>query len=334
MIKPRPTAPVKATSVNAARGARRKILRKTWDIWSIRWTTMKSTVIILAQGDLCGTAQTRDEKTQWDRCKRQDDFWTLGCLHGQDASVTTMIEYRSHAMRKRHSVNFRQTEETAVLTHQLWQKRRAVRTCRPHHETNQTNRKRNVRKHAEARVTVPSHLTHVHMSEHKQWVQVVDMSLVICDSVVHRSKSGSDEFDSSRHTPNPGTESSQVKRQENAQSSDSWKNGMISRNLQTLLPHGELCGTNSKNRISKHEVHEPSAHDEDLPFLTKEFGNYRRIPNILSGSIEDKCVDMGMFIFSSIKAAIHLGPNYLVNLEIYKKKNFEIIQSLFNITQK
>ena len=37
---------------------------------------------------------------------------------------------------------------------------------------------------------------------------------------------------------------------------------------------------------------------------------------------------------SSMKAAIHLGPNYLVNLEVYKNTNFEEIQSLFNITQK
>ena len=69
-------------------------------------------------------------------------------------------------------------------------------------------------------------------------------------------------------------------------------------------------------------------------FLQKNFGNHSRLPNILSGSIEDKCVDMRMFISSSMKAAIHLEPNYLVNLEVYKKKNFEEIQSLFNITQK
>ena len=101
-----------------------------------------------------------------------------------------------------------------------------------------------------------------------------------------------------------------------------------------LYYHTESCvGTNSKNRISKHEVHEPSAHDQDLTFLTKEFGNYRRIPNILIGSIEDTCVDMRMFMSSSMKAAIHLGPNFLVNLEVYKKKNLEEIQSLINITQ-
>ena len=37
---------------------------------------------------------------------------------------------------------------------------------------------------------------------------------------------------------------------------------------------------------------------------------------------------------SSMKAAIHLGQNYLANLEVYKNTNFEEIQSLVNITQK
>ena len=35
-----------------------------------------------------------------------------------------------------------------------------------------------------------------------------------------------------------------------------------------------------------------------------------------------------------MKAAIHLGLNYLANLKVYKNTNFEEIQSLFNITQK
>ena len=39
-------------------------------------------------------------------------------------------------------------------------------------------------------------------------------------------------------------------------------------------------------------------------------------------------------MFSSIKAAIHLGPNYLENLEVYKNTNFEELQSIFNNTQK
>ena len=42
----------------------------------------------------------------------------------------------------------------------------------------------------------------------------------------------------------------------------------------------------------------------------------------------------GLFSASSMKAAIHLGPNCLANLEVYKNTNFEEIESLFNITQK
>ena len=41
-----------------------------------------------------------------------------------------------------------------------------------------------------------------------------------------------------------------------------------------------------------------------------------------------------MFMSSSVKAAIHLGPKYLANSEIYKNTQFEETESLFNITQK
>ena len=42
----------------------------------------------------------------------------------------------------------------------------------------------------------------------------------------------------------------------------------------------------------------------------------------------------GMFMSSSMKAAIHIGEIYLANLEVYKNTNFEEIQSSFSITQK
>ena len=42
----------------------------------------------------------------------------------------------------------------------------------------------------------------------------------------------------------------------------------------------------------------------------------------------------GMFMSSSMNAAIHHGPNYLANLEVYKNTNFEETQSLSSITQK
>ena len=35
----------------------------------------------------------------------------------------------------------------------------------------------------------------------------------------------------------------------------------------------------------------------------------------------------------SMKAAIHLGPDFLMNSEIYKNTKFENIENVFNITQ-
>ena len=35
----------------------------------------------------------------------------------------------------------------------------------------------------------------------------------------------------------------------------------------------------------------------------------------------------------SMKAATHMGPDYIDNLEIYKNTNFEELQNLFDITE-
>ena len=36
----------------------------------------------------------------------------------------------------------------------------------------------------------------------------------------------------------------------------------------------------------------------------------------------------------TMKAAVHLGPNYKENLEVYRNTNFEELQNLFDITQR
>ena len=41
-----------------------------------------------------------------------------------------------------------------------------------------------------------------------------------------------------------------------------------------------------------------------------------------------------LFLASSMKAAIHLGPDFLTNSEIYENTKFEKIWSVFNITRK
>ena len=95
-----------------------------------------------------------------------------------------------------------------------------------------------------------------------------------------------------RTTQNPEVERSQVRRQESAQSSDSLETGRSIGSFKLYLYKETCTGTNSKNRDSEHEEHEPSVHDEDLPFPTEEVANYTSLLNILNGSIEDKCVDM------------------------------------------
>ena len=52
-------------------------------------------------------------------------------------------------------------------------------------------------------------------------------------------------------------------------------------------------GSDSMDRVSEHEVHKPSVHDEGLPFLAKDVGNYRWLLNMCNASIKDQCVDMG-----------------------------------------
>ena len=119
-----------------------------------------------------------------------------------------------------------------------------------------------------------------------------------------------------------------------------WSERNSSQNFGYLVnPENAECGnslqTASKSEIivSKHEIHEPSTHDLDLSVLTKDFGRYSKLLNFLNKSSKNKCVNMGIFMSSSMKAAIHLGPNCLANLEVYKNTNFEENISLFNITQ-
>ena len=91
-----------------------------------------------------------------------------------------------------------------------------------------------------------------------------------------------------------------------------------------LYQNKETCtGSDSKNRVSKHEVHKHQRHDEGLPFPTKSIEALKK--NVL---IWKMCKS------SSLKAAIHLGPNYLANLEVCKNTNFDEIQGSFIVTQK
>ena len=95
-----------------------------------------------------------------------------------------------------------------------------------------------------------------------------DLGYPVNPGIVHE---GQGDYRSTRRlvrtTQNPQVELSNVKRQENAQNSDSWKQGDQEESSNST---STCTGSDSKNRISK----DPSTHDEDLPCPTKEVGNY------------------------------------------------------------
>ena len=93
------------------------------------------------------------------------------------------------------------------------------------------------------------------------------------------------------------------------------------RNLRTLLENNETCtGSNSKNRVSKHEVHKPSIHEEGLPFPTKNLG---------VANIEDQCVEMvNVYVF--VNESSHSSWTELFG-ELGGLQEQEL--SLFNIAQ-
>ena len=82
-------------------------------------------------------------------------------------------------------------------------------------------------------------------------------------------------------------EYSQVRRQENTQHADSWRQGHRDESSSSTGAGGE-----HEDRVSKHEDHKPSRHNEGFPIFAKEIGNHSGLLNICNGSNEDHCIDM------------------------------------------
>ena len=80
-----------------------------------------------------------------------------------------------------------------------------------------------------------------------------------------------------RTTQNPEVERSQVRRQVNAQSSDSWKQCVIRRKLQEAIPRTKIQNMKYTNHQYMTKI---------FLSLSREVENYSRLLNILNGSIE------------------------------------------------
>ena len=67
------------------------------------------------------------------------------------------------------------------------------------------------------------------------------------------------------------------------------KHTVMRENIATPIAQGDLCCV--KSRVSEHEIHEQSIHEQDLSVLAK-VGNVSRRLNFLDASMQNKCVDM------------------------------------------
>ena len=63
--------------------------------------------------------------------------------------------------------------------------------------------------------------------------------------------------------------------------------------------------------------------------IQKKLGRTSINASFSLGSYKNNVLAWGMFMTSSMKAAIHLGPDFLENSEIYKNTKFENIEKMF-----
>ena len=129
--------------------------------------------------------------------------------------------------------------------------------------------------------------------------------------------------------PNPEVERSQVERQENAQTSDSWKQHNQEEASRSTSTRKLVQAANSRTEFRNMQYMTEIFH-----FLLKKLEITEAYSTFSVAALKTNVLIWGNVHVFVNKAAIHFGPNYLVDLEVYKNTNFEEILSLFNITQK
>ena len=73
---------------------------------------------------------------------------------------------------------------------------------------------------------------------------------------------------------------------------------------------------------------------ESLRICRKKSNLAEHAPPIGIEALKTNVLIWGFFMSTTMKAAIHLGPHYVENLEVYRNTIFEELQNLFHITQK
>ena len=115
-----------------------------------------------------------------------------------------------------------------------------------------------------------------------------------------------------------------MRRQKNTQNSDSWKQCDREESSNSTRTRKLVRAVTPRTEFQKNEVHKPSIHEEGLPFfLQKKLGITARYSTFALEASKVIVLIWRMFMSSSMEAAIHLGPNYLANVEVHKNTNFE-----------
>ena len=76
----------------------------------------------------------------------------------------------------------------------------------------------------------------------------------------------------------------------------------------------------------------------DYRYVGKGFKNLRQKLNLSEDAqvldLKTNVLIWGLFVSTTMKASVHVGPNYNENLEGYKNTSFKDLNNLFDITQR
>ena len=90
-------------------------------------------------------------------------------------------------------------------------------------------------------------------------------------------------------------------------------------------------------QFGRSKLHFHNMQISDHRFLEKVFKNLRQKLHLAEEApildLKTRVLIWGLLVSTTMKAAIHLGANYVGNLDVYRNTIFEEFQNLFDITQ-
>ena len=125
-----------------------------------------------------------------------------------------------------------------------------------------------------------------------------------------------------------------MRREENTQNADTWKQDNRSESSGSDGTRKLMRAVDTKIEFRNMKIPDHQNLTMVFQYLQKNLGITAGYSTFGIEAMKTNVLIWGLFMSSSMKAAIHHGPNYTENLEVYKNTNFGEIQNVFNITQK